>query len=179
MTKWQHRPHWAYSARYLGTDEHGDWLGVPAGTHMSRPGAGYVAPVNQVCLAPIDRDPACSGWFATFHDHGRATGSGSHTVAAAVPIEVYVDISTPPRWDGTTIRAVDLDLDVVRGPTGRVWIDDEDEFAQHRVSLGYPNDVVDLALANCGAVHSALAARRPPYDGVAPDSWFTRLSELC
>ncbi|WP_180935649.1 DUF402 domain-containing protein [Nocardioides ungokensis] len=36
------------------------------------------------------------------------------------------------------LRAVDLDLDVVRGRTGRVWIDDEDEFAEHRVRFGYP-----------------------------------------
>ena len=48
------------------------------------------------------------------------------------PFDVYVDITTVPVWlDGPTraVTAVDLDLDVVRGWTGRVWVDDEDEFA--------------------------------------------------
>ena len=55
-------------------------------------------------------------------------------------MRVYVDITTPPVWDGTVLRAVDLDLDVVRGNTGRVWVDDEDEFADHRVRFGYPDE---------------------------------------
>ena len=43
------------------------------------------------------------------------------------------------------MRAVDLDLDVVEGLDREVWVDDEDEFAEHRVELGYPREVVDLA----------------------------------
>ena len=43
MTKWGDRPHWEFDAVLLGSDEHGDWLGIPGGTHMSRPGAAYVA----------------------------------------------------------------------------------------------------------------------------------------
>ena len=175
MTKWGHRPHWTYSARYLGTDDHGEWLGVPAGTAMSRPGATYTAPVDQVCLVPTPHDPATGGWFATFH---RWSAAGSGPGPRTVPIEVYVDISTPPRWDGTTVRAVDLDLDVVRGRSGRVWIDDEDEFAEHRVTLAYPDAVVALALASCRAVQAAATARRAPFDGTAPLVWFTRLDEL-
>ena len=30
-------------------------------------------------------------------------------------VEVYVDMTTPAEWDGAVLRAVDLDLDVVRG----------------------------------------------------------------
>ena len=172
MTKWGDKPHWMYSARYLGTDTYGDWLGVPAGTRMSRPGATYVAPADQVCLIPVGHEYASSGWFATFHRRG-ASGSASNG-----PVDVYVDISTPPQWDGTTVRAVDLDLDVVRGPSGRVWIDDEDEFAEHRASLAYPADVVDQALRTCRTVHAAVVARHAPYDGVAPAVWFKRLNDL-
>ena len=39
MTKWVDRPHWEFDATYLGSDAHGDWLGIPAGTAMARPGA--------------------------------------------------------------------------------------------------------------------------------------------
>ena len=65
------------------------------------------------------------------------------------------------------LRAVDLDLDVVRGPTGRVWVDDEDEFADHRVRFGYPEEVARLrdGLLRPGARGRR---RRPaPYDGCA------------
>ena len=42
MTKWGGRPHWEYDATYLGSDEHGDWLGCPVATHYSRPGMAFV-----------------------------------------------------------------------------------------------------------------------------------------
>ena len=63
------------------------------------------------------------------------------------PFDTYVDVATPAVWHGENlVRAVDLDLDVIRGTTGRVWVDDEDEFAEHRVSLGYPEEVIEQAV---------------------------------
>jgi protein associated with RNAse G/E len=101
--------------------------------------------------------------LATFHD-------------VDGPVRVYVDITTPPVWDGSVLRAVDLDLDVVRGNTGRVWVDDEDEFADHRIRYRYPDDVVAAAMASCDRVHAAVAAGAAPYDGVAA-SWLARVEE--
>ncbi|HEY9565052.1 MAG TPA: DUF402 domain-containing protein [Nocardioides sp.] len=180
MTKWGDRPHWAYSARYLGRDEHGDWVGVTAGTLMSRPGAELIAPLPQVCLAPTLTAAEASGWFATFHTRsapyaGAGAGAGKEPV---FPVEVYVDIATQPVWDGTTIRAIDLDLDVVRGFSGRVWIDDEDEFAEHRIAFDYPAATVDLALANCEAVHRAVRDHAAPYDESTPARWAEVLATL-
>lgn len=168
MTKWGDQPHWEFDATYLGSDVHGDWLGIGRGTVMTRPGATYVAPTCQVGLVPPAGPDAARGWLATFHDVGG-------------PVQVYVDITTPPTWDGSTLRAVDLDLDVVRGTTGRVWVDDEDEFAEHRVRLGYPLEVVRAAASSCDAVHAAVAAGTPPYDG--PDdgtasAWLARVRDL-
>ncbi|MGZ4449605.1 MAG: DUF402 domain-containing protein [Nocardioides sp.] len=163
MSKWGERPHWEYDAVLLGADEHGDWIGIPQGTNMSRPGAEYVSPVAQVSLVPhADAPPAERGWLATFHDEGG-------------PVRVYVDMTTAPVWDGPVLRAVDLDLDVVCGPTGRVWVDDEDEFAEHRVSLGYPEEVVRLATSSCDLVRTAVLAGHPPYDGTAR-GWLDRLA---
>ena len=79
---------------------------------------------------------------------------------------MYVDITAPARWDGSVLRAVDLDLDVVRGETGRVWVDDEDEFAEHRVAWDYPASLVELATSTCAWVKAALTARESPFDGV-------------
>ncbi|WP_460795545.1 DUF402 domain-containing protein [Nocardioides pacificus] len=159
MTKWRDAPHWVYQAVFLGGDEHGDWVGVRAGTHMSRPGAEYVAPVDQVVLLNE------SHWaVSTFHAPGGV-------------VDVYVDISTPPFWDGGVVGAVDLDLDVVRGVTGRVWVEDEDEFAEHRTSLGYSEELVASASASCERVRTALDGRTAPYDGSA-GVWLTRLAGL-
>jgi uncharacterized protein len=164
MTKWGDRPHWEFDCRFLGRDEHGDWLGIEAGTQMSRPGASYVAATHQVGLVPPAAGPDHErGWLATFHDVGG-------------PMRVYVDITTPPVWDGPVLRAVDLDLDVICGPTGRVWIDDEDEFADHQVRFGYPEGVVLGAQASCDRVHAAVVDARAPYDGSAA-TWLTRLAE--
>jgi hypothetical protein len=154
MTKWGGRRHWRFAAVVLGSDLHGDWLGVPAGTSMSRTGASYVAPTDQVGLVPPPGPDLDRGWLATFHAEGG-------------PLDAYVDITTPPVWDGDVLRAVDLDLDVLRGPTGRVWVDDEDEFARHRVALGYPPEICELALASCDRVRRLAEAGVAPYDGGA------------
>jgi hypothetical protein len=165
MSKYGGRPHWELDGTYLGSDEHGDWIGAPAGTLNARPGARFVSEVDAVTLVP--REPAGSpealaAHLATFH-------------APGIWCRVYVDITTPGTWDGHRLCAVDLDLDVVRGSTGRVWVDDEDEFAEHRVSLGYPDDLADAALASCARVHAAVRECRPPYDGAA-DRWLARVA---
>lgn len=165
MTKWGGRPHWEFDCMLLGTDGHGDWLGIAAGTEMSRPGASYVAPTHQLGLVPAPGPDADRGWLATFHDAGG-------------PLRVYVDITTPPVWDERVVRAIDLDLDVLCGPTGRVWIDDEDEFADHRVRFGYPEEVVRHALAACDLVHAQVLGGHPPYDGDSATAWLTRLRDL-
>jgi hypothetical protein len=165
--KWGDRPHWEYDALRLGDDEHGTWLGAAAGTRLSRPGAAFTAPGHFVSLVPRDKP-----FVATFYDPGWAE-------VLETGVDVYVDITTVPRWDGARVRMVDLDLDVVRGWTGRVWVDDEDEFADHRVRWGYPGDVVRLAATSCDAVHAAVTAGLPPYDGVVGAGWLTRLAAAC
>jgi hypothetical protein len=164
MTKWGGRPHWEYAAELLGRDRHGWWIGVVAGTRMTRPGAVYEAPTDQVVLVPDPAAPSVgdAGWVATFH-------------AVGGPLRVYVDITTPPEWAGSVVRAVDLDLDVIRENDGRVWVDDEDEFAEHRVRFGYPVDLVAAALGSCAAVQEAVATGAAPYDGTA-DRWLAVLA---
>lgn len=173
MSKWGDRPHWEFDAVFLGSDEHGDWCGIPAGTHMSRPGAEYVAPVTQVGLSPAVDAPGGRFWLATFHAAGGPTWRD-----LGAPVLMYVDMTTPPAWDGSVLRAVDLDLDVIRGTTGRVWVDDEDEFARHRVDFGYPEDVVAQAMASCDQVRDAMLGLQAPYDGETHLPWLHLARDL-
>ena len=168
--KWPDRRHWEHDALWLGADRHGTWLGAPAGTVLSRPGASFTTAQDQVVLVP----PA-SPFVATFY--ARLDRDRRHE-QEAMPCEVYVDITTVPEWADGTVTAFDLDLDVVRGWSGRVWVDDEDEFADHRVRYRYPADLVRLAASSAAAVREAVEQRRAPYDGVTPRQWFDALGRL-
>jgi protein associated with RNAse G/E len=159
--KFPDQPHWEYDAVRLGEDEHGVWVGAPVGTLLSRPGVRFVTDQAQVALLPREQP-----FVATFY----APGGIAHC-------DVYVDITTVPTWHEDTVTAVDLDLDVVRGWTGRVWVDDEDEFAAHRLALGYSPELVRLATASCDAVLAAVRDGQPPYDGTA-GPWFAALAAL-
>jgi uncharacterized protein len=162
MTKWGGRPHWELDAVLLGSDDHGDWVGAPTGTLNARPGAHFVSAVDAVTLVPRAETLAWS--LPTFQ-------------APGIWCSLYVDIATPATWDGRHLRSVDLDLDVIRGDTGRVWIDDEDEFADHRVAFGYPEDVAAAAVAAAEQVHADVTAGRAPFDGTG-DAWLARLGDL-
>ena len=165
--KWGDRPHWHRSGVWLGRDDHGEWLGFPRGTHNHRPGFdatpayAFDSVVDSVLLV----QPGV--WrLPTFH-------------APGIWCSLYVDMTTPARWDGAVLRAVDLDLDVIAmsadgdgvAPSGRVvgagnaFVDDEDEFAAHRISFGYPEDVVASARASADDVLRAHRAGAAPYDG--------------
>jgi hypothetical protein len=171
MTKWGDRPHWQFAGVYLGADEHGEWLGFPRGTHNSRPGYEFHSEVDAVTLVPT------GGWYAaTFH-------------APGIWCDLYIDVTTPGEWVADVLRAVDLDLDVIRmSPTngrtppvgivagpGEVFVDDEDEFAEHQVAFGYPTEVVGCAQASCDELVSAVRAGLPPYDGTHR-RWLDELS---
>jgi uncharacterized protein len=160
--KWPDRPHWEHDALVLGEDGLGVWVGAPVGTVMARPGAAFRTDQAQVTMVPHD-----APFVATFYDRG-----------GSAHCDVYVDITTVPVWSADCVTAVDLDLDVVRGWTGRVWVDDEDEFAAHRVEHAYPSDLVRLAVTSCESVREAVTARHPPYDGLHPRAWFEALDVL-
>jgi hypothetical protein len=162
--KWPDLPHWEFDAVRLGVDALGHWVGVPEGTWLSRPDRGFHAWCDHVVLLPHD-----AWWIATIYSEADADR----------PVDMYVDISTPCEWadDGSTVRAVDLDLDVIKGPTGRIWVDDEDEFAEHQVSLGYPRDMIDAAVRSCEQVLRAVTDGAAPFDGSALP-WIARLKSL-
>jgi uncharacterized protein len=174
QSKWGGALHWEYDAVALGSDEHGEWLGFPAGTLFSRPGNSFVGQRAHVGLVPAPVDGRVPWHLATFHsiegDPWPALGNSG--------VEIYIDVTTPAAWDGTFLRAVDLDLDVVRGFNGTVIIDDEDEFLEHQVVYGYPAEVIAAARASADELKVAVEAGVAPYDGKAHLRWLEELSRL-
>jgi protein associated with RNAse G/E len=46
---------------------------------------------------------------------------------------------------GYVVDWIDLDLDLIQLQTGDVSIDDEDEFLEHQVSMGYPQWLIEAS----------------------------------
>jgi len=153
--KWPRRATNATTARLLGRDEHGCWLGVRTGDPWwSLDGARsgiFVGPVVKVV-------PPDAHWSACFYPGDPA---------------VDVDIVLPARWDGDVLEEIDLELDVLRAADGRVWVRDEDEFARVRTAFSLPDGIAQRALAACADLHGRLAAHAEPFGTVGP-GWLAR-----
>jgi uncharacterized protein len=75
------------------------------------------------------------------------------------------------------VSLVDLDLDVILLVDGCLVLDDEDEFEEHRRSLGYPDDLVSLARRSADEVLTAIGSGAEPFLTVGPqrlDAWCRR-----
>ncbi|HEY1134740.1 MAG TPA: DUF402 domain-containing protein [Nocardioides sp.] len=163
MSKHGGRPHWRYDAVVLHEDDEGAWLGVRAGTRHERPGFAFDSEVDKVVR--VTRE---------------------HRVAALLDAglwcDVYVDMATPPVWDLSgevpVLRSVDLDLDVIRRSDGRVFVDDEDEFAEHRETLGYPEELVRAAETSRDLVLGQVRLGQPPFDTATVAHWLGELRAL-
>jgi protein associated with RNAse G/E len=158
--KYDGTPHWRFDSAYLGSDEHGIWLGGVPGDVFERPGRRFLADAHYVTLIPEDR------FVATFNADSRAVRS-----------RIYIDVMSLPQWQGTLVEAIDLDLDVVRRFTGEVRIEDEDEFAEHQVAFGYPPDLVDSVRRTADQLFEAVRDEREPF-GRAGFDWLVQCSEL-
>ncbi|MFE9921141.1 DUF402 domain-containing protein [Streptomyces sp. NPDC005774] len=137
-----------WAAVRLGEDEHGVWLGTAQGVPVSSAEGGWTSRFAYVMSVPRGE-----WWTATF--------------CADPGPEMYCDVCTVPEWsaDGTVLRMVDLDLDVVRPRGGEAHIEDEDEFAEHRVRYGYPDNIVGKAWQTCEWL---MEAGRRGGEGVEP-----------
>lgn len=152
--KWPDRPHWRFPARRLGSDAYGEWLATTPPTAYTGPQGAGTWEFEFVLVVPHE-----GSWVAAFH---------------FAEFEVYVDVTTPPRWLGPDhVSAVDLDLDVVRFRDGRVALLDEEEFADHRVLLGYPDEIVESALATARELVDAIQRLCEPFGRVG-SQWVER-----
>lgn len=169
--KWDDSPHWRHDCVYLGGDAWGDWLGQPRGWHSERPGAEFFAESPNATLISPSADFA----LTVNRDHPRG-------------MRIYIDLGWQVRWSDDPLLAVgiDMDLDVVRiegsgdpveGPHG-TWVDDRDEWAEHRVAYGYPAEIVEHLETLALRLEADVRAQRPPFDDATADAWLDRLEAL-
>lgn len=158
--KFDGSPHWRFDSVYLGSDEFGRWVGGRPGDVFARPGRTFTADAHYVTLIPT------AGWVATFNDP-----------SSEVHSQIYVDVMSVPEWSGHEVRAVDLDLDVVRRFTGEVRIDDEDEFAAHLREFSYPPELIDRARRTADWLLDAIRDRQEPFGSVGMD-WLSHARDL-
>jgi hypothetical protein len=146
FSKWGGGRHWEFSGTVTASDRHGVWVYSPVGTELTRPGHDFTSEVDWMSLVPGEHP-----WAAAFYD---SPGHGT---------SIYVDMCTVARWSGREVSMVDLDLDVILRADGNLILDDEDEFDEHRVALGYPDDVVRLARDSSREVLDAIALGVEPF----------------
>ena len=163
FTKWDGSLHWHFDVVRLGEDVHGIWLGGPNDTPVKR---GAEPPIISPAFALLI--PERQWWTATFNSGGANSPFG---------YIAYVDVCTPAVWEGSTVTAVDLDLDVAMRPDGGVELLDEDEFADHRSAMSYPEHVVDHARAAAASVHRVMESGGEPYAATG-SRWLERAQAL-
>lgn len=152
--------HWGFAANFLGEDDYGTWLAVPAGTERWK-GESHVRPSAEdaVFCSPHD------GWWH-LHYNGHTTRF-SH----------FVDIVTPPVWvSANRYEMIDLDLDVVVHQDGTIEVEDEDEFELHQIQYAYSPEMIKGAREETERIVAALQARSEPFFDTA-QSWLRRLRE--
>ena len=158
--KWDGAPHWLHECVYLGSDRWGDWFGQLPGWSSARPGLGIdVQHPNITLMAP-------SGEFAYTHN------------AAPHGTRVYIDLAWDLRWVEGEPTGIDMDLDVVEHAERGIWIDDRDEWDEHRVHYGYPVEIVARLEALAVDLEHRVLDREAPFDAVTGDAWLSRLSAL-
>lgn len=159
--KWHGAPHWEHDCVFLGSDRWGDWVGQRGGWRSARPGLELASEGDNVTLIP-----ASGEYAATFNEtHPR--------------IAIYIDIAWDVRWSEGAPVGVDMDLDVVRARDGRgIWIDDRDEWDEHRVEYGYPLEIVarleDVAIE----LEREVTVEAAPFDGATAAHWLAELDRL-
>jgi len=154
--------HWGFEGLYLGEDEWGAWLSVPAGSARRR-GDEDVGPAQADAVFCAPRD----GWW---HLHYEGLGARKYVA--------FIDIATPPVWvSENRYETIDLDLDVALYEDGTIEVQDEDEFEEHQVAYRYTQEMIDGALAETDRIVEALRSRQEPFFEVAAE-WLAAAGEL-
>jgi len=165
--KWDGSPHWEHECVYLGSDRWGDWVGQWPGARSVRPGRDVRAEGPNVTLVPP------SGEYA-------ATFNLSHP-----RVWIYIDVAwdvgwrTDPDSGAGAPTGIDMDLDVVKALDERgIFIDDRDEWDEHRVAYGYPPEVVARLEQVALDLEREVTASIAPFDDQTCAGWLARLAEF-
>jgi protein associated with RNAse G/E len=156
--KYPQRLHWRHEMRRMGQDEHGVWLGAPAGSTVQR----GTEPAKKIDRPFVQLIPPAAFWSLIYNGEDNK-------------YPVYVDVATPATWvDDDRVEMIDVDLDVVRLQDGSVHVLDEDEFLDHRDRFDYPDWLIDRARTTAAELVMKIEARIEPF-GLAPAAWLNQL----
>lgn len=75
----------------------------------------------------------------------------------------YCNISMPPKFDGKTLDYVDLDIDLIVWPDGRIKTLDEDDFTANSAMYRYPGEVVECAHSAVEELKRLIESREFPF----------------
>ena len=122
----------SYEAQLLDFEGTMIRLKVPAGTlvHDGRTNNTVESEDTAIEVYFLDR------WYNVWHFREHTTYTNLW----------YANVATPADFDGHTLKWTDLDLDVRCHPDRSLEVLDEDEFEQNRLSMRYPDDLVDRAI---------------------------------
>lgn len=161
--KYPDTPHYGVVGTVLGDDEHGVWVGAAPGSILVLPdGTERVGQYTLLWCVPRN------DWFLL------------HVLGDHPELELYIDICTPAMWNERGLRTIDLDLDIVvwtSAKGGHVELVDEDEFAEHQVTLGYPDALIAGARRTAADVLARVQAADGPFSLAVAEPWFDRLAE--
>lgn len=156
-----HATHWRHEMTWLGEDKHGVWLGAEPGAILQR---GFEE--ERSLPYPFVQLIAPDSWWTLIHNDPENRD-----------ITHYVDIVTRPVWESPQlVTMIDLDLDVVQRPDGSVYVDDEDEFKEHKTLHAYPPQIVDKARVTTAEVVLAIEGAHEPFASVAAQ-WLETLGQ--
>jgi uncharacterized protein len=158
--KWPDHPHYGAQGVVLGEDEHGIWAGCQPGSQWTRRDEPAVLGTVS-CVWCIPRD----GWFL------------AHFIRGEGDLDIYIDVAAPGVWSPRGVKLVDLDFDVIVWRDRPVELVDEDEFEQHRVELGYPDDVIASARQEAARILEAATAGCAPFSLPLAATWMQVLDE--
>lgn len=159
--KWDGAPHWRHESVYLGADRWGDWFGQAVGWRSHRPGRDMRCEHPGLMLLPPGGD-----WVFTHN-------------AAPARVRVYIDLAWDAGWSPDGVPGgIDMDLDVVEDSDRGVWIDDRDEWDEHRVRYGYPPEVVARLEGTALDLEARVIRREAPFDDATLAPWLGRLAAL-
>ena len=143
---------WGFEATWLGEDDWGDWIAVPAGSRRWK-GEVMMSPTEAGAVFCVPR-----GEWWHLHYNGNNAHNYSH----------FVDIVTPPVWVADDrYEMVDLDLDVAVHRDGTIEIQDEDEFQVHQVRYRYTPEMIREAERETRRIVTKLERGEEPFFEVA------------
>lgn len=93
-------------------------------------------------------------------------------------IYYYCNLSSPFVIDGQALKYIDYDLDIKVFPDMTYIILDEDEYADHKKRMGYPDVIDQILKTNMEKLIGMIRQRKGPFAPDFIDIWYERFLAL-